>query len=226
MEITTRQGDGGLELVLAGRLDAYWSDHLSKALDEAVRGGTHRLRLDMSAVPYMSSVGIRVLLRFYKETQRLGGSFAVCRPSEAVQRVLHLAGLESLLGDTAAGADPAAAPASMRIVERETATYEVFDLPVAGPVRCHVVGDTAPLEGCQYTESAPRLTCRPTGPTSPICSSRRASSYPKSTRSTRSYAKARSRRSRASKRRKATPFRWPSSSRKASTSAARARRAS
>jgi anti-sigma B factor antagonist len=86
VEITTRQADGGLELVVSGRLDAYWSDHLSKALDEAVRGGTHHLRIDMAAVPYMSSVGIRVLLRFYKEAQRLGGSFAILRPSEAVRR--------------------------------------------------------------------------------------------------------------------------------------------
>jgi anti-anti-sigma factor len=153
VEITTRQADGGLELVVSGRLDAYWSDHLSKALDEAVRGGTHHLRIDMAAVPYMSSVGIRVLLRFYKEAQRLGGSFAILRPSEAVRRVLELAGLDSLLGNAGAGTAPAAVRATSQTLERETATYEVFDLAGSAAMQCRIVGEVAPLDGCRYSAS-------------------------------------------------------------------------
>jgi anti-anti-sigma factor len=153
MEITTRQGGGGIELVLAGRLDAYWSDHLSKALDEAVRGGMHHLRLDMSAVPFMSSVGIRVLLRFYKEAQRLDGSFAVVDPSDAVRRVLDLAGLESLLATAGAPAARPTARVSSVVLERDTATYEVFDLAAASPMRCRVIGEAEPLEGGRYVAS-------------------------------------------------------------------------
>jgi anti-anti-sigma factor len=155
VEITTRQADGGFELVVSGRLDAYWSDHLSRALDEAVRGGTHHLRLDMAAVPFMSSVGIRVLLRFYKEAQRLGGSFAIRRPSDAVLRVLELAGLDSLLGDAGVVAAPAVPRAASEIFERETATFEVFELAAAAAMHCRVVGDAGPLDGCRYAASYP-----------------------------------------------------------------------
>ncbi|HEY2774998.1 MAG TPA: STAS domain-containing protein [Candidatus Binatia bacterium] len=151
MEIATQQGKDGLELVVSGRLDAYWADHLSKALDEAVRGGAHHLRVDMSAVVYMSSVGIRVVLRSYKETQRLGGSFAIVRSSDAVRRVLELAGLESLLGESAGAAPPAAAAVASQVFERDAVTFEVFDLPSTSAMRCRVVGTPEPLDGCRYS---------------------------------------------------------------------------
>jgi anti-anti-sigma factor len=156
VEIATRQGADGFELVVSGRLDAYWADHLSRALDDAVRGGTHHLRLDMSDVPYMSSVGIRVLLRFYKETQRIGGSFAIRQPSVAVRGVLELAGLESLLsaGGVAAEPQPAATTPSRRL-DRENATIDVFDLAATASARCRVVGEGASLEGCRYRVSHP-----------------------------------------------------------------------
>jgi anti-anti-sigma factor len=155
VEITTRQGEEGLELVLSGRLDAYWSDHLSKALEEAVRGGTHHLKLDMADVPFMSSVGIRALLRFYKETQRLGGSFAILQPSEAVRRVLELAGLESLFGAGNAVAAALVEPVLSNVFERATATFEVFDLAAREPMRCRVVGSADSLEGFCYSSSSP-----------------------------------------------------------------------
>ena len=38
MEITTEQREDVLVVRVSGRLDAYWADHLSRALDDAVRG--------------------------------------------------------------------------------------------------------------------------------------------------------------------------------------------
>src|SRR5262245_46523124 len=112
MEIVTRRSEDALELVVTGRLDAYWADHLSAALEEALRGGANRIRLDMAAVAYMSSVGIRVLLRFYKQLQGIQGTFAVSNPSVPVKTVLELAGLEALLlAAPAAGAAPVSAAA-------------------------------------------------------------------------------------------------------------------
>src|SRR5437899_7183326 len=109
MEITKQQAGEVLEVIVTGRLDAYWADHLSAALVEAVRGGADHIRLNMGDVTYMSSVGIRVLLRFYKQLQRINGSFTVSNPSDAVKSVLELAGLQELLA-TRAAPPPAAAP--------------------------------------------------------------------------------------------------------------------
>ena len=97
MDITKRTVGDVLEVTVVGRLDAYWADHLSAALNEAVHDGAHRIRLDMAGVSYMSSVGLRVLLKFHKDLERIKGSFVVCNESAAVKTVLELAGLETLL---------------------------------------------------------------------------------------------------------------------------------
>ncbi len=141
MEIATQRSGDVLELKVRGRLDAYWADHLSTALDEAVREGADRIQVDMAEVSYMSSVGIRVLLRFYKQLQRIKGSFAVCRPSEAVKTVLELSGLQLLLAGAVAATEGARTGlAAARSLETENAAFDVFDL-AASPLRCRVVGD-------------------------------------------------------------------------------------
>src|SRR4051794_4993502 len=65
MEITPVPAGDWLELRIQGRLDGYWSDHFADALDEYVRQGGHQIRLDLAEVVFLSSAGIRVLLRFY-----------------------------------------------------------------------------------------------------------------------------------------------------------------
>ena len=53
----------------------------------------------MAGVVYMSSAGIRVLLRVRKQLQALGGSFAVVNPSAAVRGVLEMVGLQVLFAE-------------------------------------------------------------------------------------------------------------------------------
>lgn len=151
MEITKEQVGDFTEVRVKGRLDAYWADHLTRGLDEVVREGADRIRLNMAEVSYMSSVGIRVLLKFYKQLHRINGSFAVSNPSEAVKTVLDLAGLESLLAVDAAAAPPEPR-AQQRSVERDAATFEVFDVTAGAALRCCVVGHPELLAGCRFEE--------------------------------------------------------------------------
>jgi anti-anti-sigma factor len=145
MEIVTRRSEDALELVITGRLDAYWADHLSAALEEALRGGADRIRLNMAAVSYMSSVGIRVLLRFYKQLQAIQGTFAVSSPSEPVKTVLELAGLEALLITAGAATATTSAPGVGRRLERDSAIFEVFEEAAGETLRCTAIGDPAVL---------------------------------------------------------------------------------
>ena len=71
----------GARLTLNGRLDANWSDHLGAAVAAAVQAGAHRLLLDMEKVTYISTAGIRVLMRFYKQLAAIGGRLRVVNPS-------------------------------------------------------------------------------------------------------------------------------------------------
>ena len=144
MEITTQQTDDALEVRVTGRLDAYWADHLARALEEAVRGGAHRIRVNMAEVAYMSSVGIRVLLKFYKQLLRINGSLAVSEPSAPVKTVLELAGLQVLLAAAVARATPVEEGATPRRAPRRFATsaaaFEVFDATPDASLTCRVVG--------------------------------------------------------------------------------------
>ena len=50
-------------------------------------------RLDLSAVPFMDSSGMNVLLWAYQQVRGLGGSVHVVSPTPAVRRVLELTGV-------------------------------------------------------------------------------------------------------------------------------------
>jgi anti-anti-sigma factor len=149
MEITTRRAGEILELCVSGRLDAYWADHLSTALEDALRGGADHIQLNLADVSFMSSVGIRVLLTFYKQLQRINGTLTVSNPSEAVKTVLELTGLDALLGG--AGAVAAAAPrAAARGLERPGISFEIFEVSPDASLHCTVVGTPELLEGCRF----------------------------------------------------------------------------
>lgn len=153
MEISKEQAGDILEMRVSGRLDAYWADHLSTAIEEAIREGADRIRLDMAEVSYMSSVGIRVLLKFYKQLQRIKGSFAVSRPSDAVKSVLELAGLEALLARGATVPGPPGAAPSARRVERAGAVFEAFESVPGAVLTCRVVGQPELLVNGRFAAS-------------------------------------------------------------------------
>jgi anti-anti-sigma factor len=138
VEITKRDVAGAIELAVSGRLDAYWADHLGAAIDDSVQAGGHRLRLDMAGVVYMSSAGIRVLLRVRKQLQALGGSFAVINPSAAVRGVLEMVGLQVLYAEPEA--PPTPTPAASRFVSGEVE----LDIVAQGrgtAGECRLIGD-------------------------------------------------------------------------------------
>src|SRR5262245_59711852 len=144
MEIQREQTGEGTLLRVAGRLDAYWADHLAQALDEAIRRGEARLALELSGVGYLSSACIRVLIRFHHQLEQLGGSLHVTNPSHAVREVLGMVGLlEALL--RAGAADRAPAPEAEAGFDAGTARFEITELDPGAALRCEVIGGAAKL---------------------------------------------------------------------------------
>lgn len=47
MEIVKQRIPQGLELIVKGRLDAYWAEHLSLSLAEVIREGIHHITLNL-----------------------------------------------------------------------------------------------------------------------------------------------------------------------------------
>lgn len=82
---------------VSGRLDAAWAEHFHGAVQEAIRDGHHHVRIDASELIYVSSAGIRSLLRIHRELAAVKGSFGIIRASTLVADTLRLSGLEQLM---------------------------------------------------------------------------------------------------------------------------------
>lgn len=145
MEIITRRVGDFTEVYVKGRLDAYWAGDLAKRLEVTIREGAHRVRVNLAEVTYVSSIGIRVLVQFYKQLHEIHGAFVVSSPSEPVKKVLDLARLSELLMPETPPA-PAAAAEAGRALEWKGARLEVFHSAPGASLQCRVVGSPELLD--------------------------------------------------------------------------------
>lgn len=82
---------------LAGRIDTTNSDELQNKLDAEIRAEEQALILDFEHVSYISSAGLRVVLRVAKRFKDPGKKFAICSLSESVRAVMTMSGFEQLI---------------------------------------------------------------------------------------------------------------------------------
>jgi anti-anti-sigma factor len=154
MEIVRSATDGVLIMAVDGRLDGYWADHLDTAIGDVIRDGHHHLRLNLSAVTFLSSAGIAVLVKYRKQLAAIGGTFQVIEPSAPVRTVLQVTKLLAVLtGGDAPAAPSASQPAEAAVIERDGVRFEVFTADPAPPATVTVIGHggdplTSGLESC------------------------------------------------------------------------------
>ena len=157
MEVTKRQINDSLEVKVKGRLDGYWADHLARALEQAVRDGAHQIRLNLAEVAYMSSAGIGVVVKFYKELAEIHGSLVVTSASVPVKKVLEMANLGTLLAAKETPAEQTMAPVKLvKHLDHEAPTFEVRELKPAAKLSCRAIGEPDLLRGCRYGEEHSR----------------------------------------------------------------------
>lgn len=80
-----------------GRIDNHNVDTVREMVDAALARNRTHLLLDLHSVEYINSAGLRALVQFYKQVKRRNGSLILINPSENVQRLLNLVGLDSVL---------------------------------------------------------------------------------------------------------------------------------
>jgi anti-anti-sigma factor len=157
MEIKAVEVGELLELQVFGALDSNWAEHLGKAIDEAVRNGSHRMLLNLGGVNYLSSAGIAVLLRAHAQLTRIHGFFAVTDPSPQVREVLKLTGLQQrLIGDKQTLRRSSAMLLStvqpqFRCLTAGDFNFELYDLAPERPLSCRMLGDPGRLPAGRFT---------------------------------------------------------------------------
>jgi anti-anti-sigma factor len=160
MEITRIIDGNTLVLEVDGRLDAAWADHLDASLAEIVREGHHHLRLDLGRVNFLSSAGIAVLMKFYKQLSRIEGSLRVVRSSPQVRTVLEITRLVPVLIEVA-GEKPGVVDAVAGLpVTSRVGRFEVFDVAPGAKLVWRAIGTSRMLARACYTEEhAIAMTC-------------------------------------------------------------------
>jgi anti-sigma B factor antagonist len=125
VEIVRTQSGGAVHLRLIGRLDNHWSQSLDDVLHEVAREGAMHVRLDFSAVTYLSSAGAAVLLKHHRDAMALHGSLEISAASERARSTLRLMGfVELLLAGASTGASRRKTLSIPLPLESESATYE------------------------------------------------------------------------------------------------------
>jgi len=97
LELTQELDNGVCKVMAKGRVDGNSADLLLAKLEEALKNGYKTIILNMSQVEYLSSIGIRVILKIYKQAFEESGTFNIERPSEIVKNVLGMVALQEML---------------------------------------------------------------------------------------------------------------------------------
>lgn len=83
-------------LSVAGRLDSNTSGEFEDLLLERIRSGKRKLVLDFQALEYISSAGLRVLLKATREVKAQGGKMVICQARDYIQEVFDLSGFTAV----------------------------------------------------------------------------------------------------------------------------------
>ena len=93
-----KRRDGLLFVRLLGEIDHHSATGLREEIDRAVLSERpQRLVLDLSAVEFMDSAGLGLLMGRLRLMRDLGGVLALTRPNERVLKILRLAGMERFM---------------------------------------------------------------------------------------------------------------------------------
>ena len=95
--ITKEKILNGFKFVINGRIDAINADQLQIILNEVMKEKPNSIIFNMLHVVYLSSAGLKVILKTYKDTKEAGGTLGIEMPSENVLNILKMTALDGLL---------------------------------------------------------------------------------------------------------------------------------
>ena len=92
MMIHKTQHDGEVTLALTGRLDSVTQAELARDLETVFQEKISLLTLDLTALDYLSSAGLRVVLSARKTVTGMGGRMKIVNANEAINEILSITG--------------------------------------------------------------------------------------------------------------------------------------
>ena len=97
MEIIETKQDEILIFKLKGRLDSKTSPDFEKKIFDAIEDGSNSMIVNFEELDYISSAGLRVVLKATKNLKRSDGSFVLCSMKDYVKEVFEISGFDTFL---------------------------------------------------------------------------------------------------------------------------------
>ena len=97
MEIIETKQDEILIFKLKGRLDSKTSPDFEKKIFDAIESGSIHMVVDFEELDYISSAGLRVILKATKNLKRSDGRFVLCAMKDYVKEVFEISGFDTFL---------------------------------------------------------------------------------------------------------------------------------
>ncbi len=131
MELNALKKGKILHINAVGRLDASWSDYFTDTFLGYIRNGDHELVINAAEIHFLSSAGIRSLVRIHKELMKLNGRFQITNANEFVVSTLQMTGFGMWLTTSVVQPDE---EFSSEIDEVEKLPENCYALPVTKPM--------------------------------------------------------------------------------------------
>ena len=97
MEIIEEKQGGIYVFKLIGRLDSNTSQGFEQKLFQAISDGSKTMVVDFKDLDYISSAGLRVILKAIKAIKREDGRIMLCSMQDYVKEVFEIAEFDSFL---------------------------------------------------------------------------------------------------------------------------------
>lgn len=97
MEVSQENTNGVEVFTVKGSLDSNTSPEFETLIYKSLEDGKRRLILNLEHLDYISSAGIRVMLKTTKDLKRMEGNIVLCSLQDYVREVFDIAGFDGYL---------------------------------------------------------------------------------------------------------------------------------
>ena len=97
MQITTNISNQNLIISLSGRLDTITSPQLEEEINRNSFDEIESVTLNMRELEYISSAGLRVVLKLHKKMTAQGGQLKLINVNDMIMEIFTMTGMDSFL---------------------------------------------------------------------------------------------------------------------------------
>jgi anti-sigma B factor antagonist len=96
MEISTKEYRRAAIVTVSGRIDTSTSTLFEETINNLIENSQYNLVMDLNAVDFLSSSGLRILVTTRKKLREIGGDIVLADPSQRAVDSIEIAGLDKL----------------------------------------------------------------------------------------------------------------------------------